>query len=239
MMAGRNISATHAAFTSTRVMATCAVVGQAVGTAAAQAAREGITPSELARDPARMTTLQRKLQRDDQTIPGVTASDPDDLARSATVTASSEDQGSAAANVLTGTTRDLPEESRNRWRGAMGPDGAWIELTWDRPVKAGEIQLTFDTGFERQLTLSASDGHTSTMVRGPQPETIRDYEILAWAPDAEGPATIARVDGNYQRLRRHRITAGPMARLRLHVTATNGLPVASLYEVRVKPAPEE
>src|SRR6185295_6331403 len=34
MMAGRNISATHVAFTSTRVMATCAVIGQAVGTAA-------------------------------------------------------------------------------------------------------------------------------------------------------------------------------------------------------------
>ena len=40
MMAGRNISATHAAFTSTRVMATCAAIGQAVGTAAAQCVRE-------------------------------------------------------------------------------------------------------------------------------------------------------------------------------------------------------
>ncbi|MFO0955890.1 MAG: FAD-dependent oxidoreductase [Isosphaeraceae bacterium] len=35
MMAGRNIAATHVAFTSTRVMATCAVIGQAAGTAAA------------------------------------------------------------------------------------------------------------------------------------------------------------------------------------------------------------
>ena len=35
--AGRNISATHVAFASTRVMATCAVMGQAVGTAAAMA----------------------------------------------------------------------------------------------------------------------------------------------------------------------------------------------------------
>ena len=45
MMAGRNISATHVAFTSTRVMATCATIGQAVGTAAAQALRAGVTPS--------------------------------------------------------------------------------------------------------------------------------------------------------------------------------------------------
>src|SRR5690606_12496115 len=35
MFAGRNISATHVAFASTRVMATCAVIGQGVGTAAA------------------------------------------------------------------------------------------------------------------------------------------------------------------------------------------------------------
>ena len=35
MFAGRNLSASHVAFASTRVMATCAVVGQGVGTAAA------------------------------------------------------------------------------------------------------------------------------------------------------------------------------------------------------------
>src|SRR5207249_6696894 len=44
MMAGRNISASHVAFTSTRVMATCAVVGQAAGTAAAQCVRNRRSP---------------------------------------------------------------------------------------------------------------------------------------------------------------------------------------------------
>ena len=39
LMAGRNISCSHVAFTSTRVMATCAVIGQAAGTAAALARR--------------------------------------------------------------------------------------------------------------------------------------------------------------------------------------------------------
>ena len=41
MMAGRNISASHVAFTSLRVMGTCAVEGQATGTAAALSARRG------------------------------------------------------------------------------------------------------------------------------------------------------------------------------------------------------
>src|SRR5690606_1374393 len=47
MMAGRNISATHVAFTSTRVMATCAVIGQAVGAAATICTRENKLPREI------------------------------------------------------------------------------------------------------------------------------------------------------------------------------------------------
>jgi hypothetical protein len=47
MFAGRNMSATHVAFASTRVMATCAVVGQGVGTASAYAVKHEIDPCEL------------------------------------------------------------------------------------------------------------------------------------------------------------------------------------------------
>src|SRR5690606_30185533 len=46
-MAGRNISVSHVAFGSTRVMGTCAVIGQAVGTAAALCAAKGIDPQAL------------------------------------------------------------------------------------------------------------------------------------------------------------------------------------------------
>ena len=42
--AGRNISATHFAMSSTRVMMTCALFGQAVGAAAAIAVTNGLTP---------------------------------------------------------------------------------------------------------------------------------------------------------------------------------------------------
>lgn len=45
--AGRNISMTHMAMSSIRVMMTCAVMGQAVGTAAAVACKFGITPHEV------------------------------------------------------------------------------------------------------------------------------------------------------------------------------------------------
>ena len=85
--AGRNISASHVAFGTTRVMATCAVVGQAAGTAAALALAKGVTPRGLARE--HVPDLQQVMLRADAALLGVANTDQDDLARRATVTASS------------------------------------------------------------------------------------------------------------------------------------------------------
>ncbi len=65
--AGRDLSATHMALSSTRVMATCAVMGQAVGTAAALAIRYGTTPRGVYRE--HLAELQDTLQDQDQFIP--------------------------------------------------------------------------------------------------------------------------------------------------------------------------
>src|SRR6185437_7981047 len=90
MMAGRNISQTHVAFTSTRVMATCAVMGQAMGTAGAVCATSGKLPRQIFEDKSTLQSLQQMLLRDDQTIKGRRNEDPADLARMARVTASGE-----------------------------------------------------------------------------------------------------------------------------------------------------
>jgi hypothetical protein len=87
-LAGRIVSASHIAFGSTRVMATCAHSAQAVGLAAVLCRREGLTPRDVLA-PARMAELQRRLLRAGQFIPGVPLRDPADLAASATLSASS------------------------------------------------------------------------------------------------------------------------------------------------------
>lgn len=87
MFAGRDISATHVAFGTTRVMATCAVIGEAAGSGAAFCLQKGITPRMLHRD--YMNDLQQVMLRQDASIIGVAGADPDDLAKSARVTASS------------------------------------------------------------------------------------------------------------------------------------------------------
>ncbi|NGN64231.1 FAD-dependent oxidoreductase, partial [Streptomyces sp. A7024] len=86
-MAGRNISASHVAFGTTRVMATCAVLGEAVGIASAVATRHGLTPRELARE--RFELMRSALRRADASVLGVVDDDPANLALQATVRASS------------------------------------------------------------------------------------------------------------------------------------------------------
>lgn len=106
-MAGRNISATHTAFSSTRVMGTCAVEGQAIGTAAALCIKNNLLPRGLYENKAKLKELQQTLLRDDQSIKGLKNEDPLDLARNAKVTASGEADGCAAANVINGWVRAL------------------------------------------------------------------------------------------------------------------------------------
>ena len=88
-LAGRIISASHVAFGSSRVMGTCAYVGEAVGVAAALCRQHGILPRGLG-TAERMAELQRALLRIGHYIPGCTLQDPSDLARHATISASSE-----------------------------------------------------------------------------------------------------------------------------------------------------
>ncbi len=90
-LAGRIISASHVAFASTRVQATCANSAQAAGMAAALCVRRHCQPSDLAKADG-LRALQTELLRAGQFIPGVRLHDPDDLARRATITASSRMQ---------------------------------------------------------------------------------------------------------------------------------------------------
>ena len=48
----------------------------------------------------------------------------------------------------------------HRWDSGQLP--AWIELAWPAPRRISEIHLTFDSGFHRELILSASDSTTRT-----------------------------------------------------------------------------
>lgn len=229
LFAGRNISASHVAFGSTRVMGTCSVMGQAAGTAAALCVKHKCTPRELYKES--INELQQTLLKDDAYIIGAKNSDPYDLAREAWVNASSEMPGWwNADNVTNGITRGVGRVM-NRW-GSL-PDQAmpqWIDLQFQEPKRIQEIHLTFDTGLNRQLTLTHADSHHAQQVWGPQPETVRDYEVQVI--NGESAKTIYKVEGNYQRKRIYKIESQTVNAVRILVHATNGNSSARIMEVR-------
>lgn len=245
LFAGRNLSATHVAFASTRVMATCAVVGQGVGTAAAYAVRHEIPVQQLAERPADLQAIQQQLLREDVYLVGIRAEDAADVAPTATIRASSELPGGEAKQVVSGWTRSVhgprgAPPGRNhpgthRWLSDPR-DGlpAWLELEWPQAVAVGSVELVFDTGMHRHLTLSHHDGYTSRMEWGhPQPETVADYRLEVELPTG-WHLVHAEVD-NYQRLRRHRFPEDLPAvrRLRIVVLRTHGVAQVRLCAVRV------
>ncbi|MBU0478258.1 FAD-dependent oxidoreductase [bacterium] len=87
MFAGRNISVSHVALGSTRVMLTCAVEGQAVGTAAYLCRKYHAFPRDIYQK--HIGELQQQLLKDDCYIPHLRNNDESDLARFAKVETSS------------------------------------------------------------------------------------------------------------------------------------------------------
>lgn len=153
-LGGRLVSASHAAFSSSRVMATCAHMGQAVGMAAALCTREGIEPAALL-EPDRMRRLQTELLRCGQHIPRVPLDDPDDLVRHAQISASSEYE-----------LRELPADGP-----AVPLDRSRAQLL---PVPAGGLpRVTFTVDVAVATTLRAElrtgrepDDHTPDVMLG-------------------------------------------------------------------------
>lgn len=154
MLAGRIISASHVAFASTRVMATCAHGGQAVGMAAALCLSDGVNPRELL-EPQRMRQLQRALLRSGQFIPGYTLDDPADLARSAKVSASSE--FALSALPACGEIIPLNESWAMMLPVSAGP----------MPVVGFTLDVTAATTLRAELRISGKpDNHTPDMIVG-------------------------------------------------------------------------
>lgn len=106
MFAGRNISCSHVAMGSTRIMATCGVIGQACGVGASIAVQQQCTPRGVGQD--HISQVQQTLLRQGVFIPGCNNKDEHDLARKATVTAS----GAAGLTFDDCVTDSLPLEYR-------------------------------------------------------------------------------------------------------------------------------
>ena len=169
--AGRNISVTHTAMSSTRVMATCATLGQAVGTAAAIAARDGLTPRGVYEQ--RIAELQQTLMDDDCYLPFRRRAIPA-LTRSAALSCDSPD----AENLRNGLDRAL----EGAYNGVVVPLSSAIAYTFAAPAHISRVRVVLDSDLNRD-TLPECERHRERNMLHNRP--------LGW-PDAYVPTTLLR-----------------------------------------------
>lgn len=142
--ASRGASFSHVALGSTRVGSTLSTLGQAIGTAAMLCKKYGVMPRDIYNE--HIKELQQTLLKQDQTIPGIVNEDCDDLARCATVTATSVDTNAKgfAENVINGKIRSTDEEC-NAWISKEDSLPQSITLKLKEPAEISEIHITAET----------------------------------------------------------------------------------------------
>jgi hypothetical protein len=239
MFAGRNLSATHIAFSSTRVMATCALIGEGLGTFAATAVTCGKTLEEAWRDRGLVHKAQQQLLRQGVYLPGRLLEDRN-LAAEAQIVASSEQRAGRAEQVVDRHTRavhgpngvrpELTAPGTHRWMSEPADESPWLELRWSESVPIRTITLVLDVGLHRRLMLTHQDSVHHKLVWGPQPETLKEFKLLADTGDRV--VEVAHVQNNYRRQLEIGVQLADVSRLRLEVVSTNGLDHARLIEIR-------
>lgn len=226
MLAGRDISATKMAFGSTRVMGTCSVGGQAVGTAAAMAVKYGCSPREIGEH---MDELQQELLRDDCYIPGYRNHDHRDFARRARVSASGYTERNIPENVLNGVTRQEQENS-NCWEAVLEERGAYITLDFVQEVALHQVQIVFDPNLTKEIMPSMTRNVRDRQVKGMPNELVCDYDVRLYREGKE--VYCKKICGNYQRLNRLNLEYVVCDALTITVHKAYGIDRARIFEIR-------
>jgi hypothetical protein len=230
MMAGRDISATKLAMGSTRVMGTCAIGGEAAGTAAAMAALRKLTPKAFGEK--HMNELRRELLKNDCYIMGYANEDPLDLAREAKVSASSERKRYEAEKILSGVTREVKGET-NRWCSeGIRSGGETLTLKLEKVSALREVRLTFDPDLSEERCISVSKAFLEKEPLGVAKTLVKDYAVTVKRSGKE--VCTKTVSGNYQRLNVIGFPEGTEGdEVEVRITATNGAADAAVFEVRI------
>ncbi|MBQ6707579.1 MAG: FAD-dependent oxidoreductase [Clostridia bacterium] len=144
--AGRNISVTHAALSSTRVMATCSILGQALGTAASIAKKYDTSPRGVYEN--HINELKQTLMEDDCYIP-FNKMEMSEISRKATYKSSGEN----VEMLINGYQRPIGD-CDNMWKGKCGD---YIEINFDKTTDVKEINFTFDSDLNRETVCEDKD----------------------------------------------------------------------------------
>jgi hypothetical protein len=193
MMAGRNISATHAALGSLRVMGTTSLMGQAAGTAAALILSKGKTLDEFSSKTVQ--AIQQQLLRDGCFLPNNKNEDPLDLAPSASIAASSEDRlvgldyedENWYQGLKSWREESINEDQIKQEGETFDPNlllyrmGQWIAIGSERKIKSLKVCLSNHSN-ERQLVECELKHVEHIWDYRSEPKTLLSSSVLSVPP---------------------------------------------------------
>jgi hypothetical protein len=230
MMAGRDISVSKLAMASTRVMGTCAIGGQAVGTACAIAVKYGCSAKDVGEK--YIKELQQTLLKQDCYIPGVKNEDQKDFARNSKILASSFTVGNEPEKVVSGVTRALGEQS-NVWESqSLKNNPQWIEFSLGEQKEVSQVRVVFDPDLNKEIMITQTKRRQDTLVKGMPHTLVKDYSVKAYLGDKV--VFEKNVKDNIERLAVIDIENGVQAdKIVVGVQSAYGIDNARIFEVRI------
>lgn len=227
--AGRNISVTHWALSSSRVMGTCALLGQAAGTAAAIAAREDCGPRDVYLK--YIDELKQSLMDDDCYLPYNRRKVP-------ALTAEAEMSGGDGVEALrNGLDRPIGEEDNGftclpenaiecRFRASAEVHGA--RIVWDSELNRESMPIVSGSRFTHNMMCNKPFDMPDFYVPC---ALTRSYRIIGVREDGT-TETLFSTDENHQRLNRVPLS-GTWAAVRLIPEKTWGAEKCHIFSFEV------
>ena len=204
--AGRNISATHTALSSSRVMATCSVIGQAVGTTVACAVKHGsISPRETAQK--YVSEIQQMLLDDDCFLPGVKRVQPELSANS---------KLSGTAESIESLRSGIDREFAGVANCAVCRVGDVISYTADDAQDISVVRIVFDSDLSRNPHNMRANYRIEDEPFAPPPTLVKSYSIICDGKE------VYREDNNYQRFNRVPLSGVKGKTVSLQINSTWG-----------------
>lgn len=225
MFAGRNVSQTHIALSSSRIMATCALMGQAVGTAATICNKKNILPREVAQN--HMNELQEQIMRDDVFIPKRPANDINDLAKKASLIFGSSTSSGDAVNLINGISRDIDGEI-NHWQS----DGlsSELQLEWETPINVSSVEIKCDTNVNRNIMMR-KDSRNDELYNNAIPQEM--LKSLSLQGRVKGQwIDLGSIKENRTRLIKFRFDSTNVTAIKVKMKETYGAENVRLFEIR-------
>ncbi len=228
--AGRNISVTHTAMSATRVMATCALLGQAIGTAAAIAAKNRVTPRGVYEK--HIGELKQTLMDDDCWLP-FNRMEMSELTKRAALSSTGED----VQKLLNGIERRRGAED-NSWKGRPGDT---ITFAFGEENMINEVRFVFNSDLDRETTgagrfrrekMNSCNIHLDSPALNVPKTLVKSMK--AELMDASGAFhSIDGIEDNHQRLVKLKIGKKAYG-IRFTLLSTNGNEKAEIYSIDIR-----